>query len=88
MKKDFGEELLTQIEREGVEGYEVVHRGKWEDEGKYQYQDIVFLHGGKHWIFCVTRSGSYFSEYNFEYPSIAHEAELKVVRLETWVRAR
>lgn len=40
-----------------------------EDQGKYQYEQSIFLHlpTGKFYGFFATRSGSYFSEYHYGY---------------------
>ena len=75
--EDWYEELGSTID--GVEyGLDIVDEGDWIDEGKYQYKDVTgilceTLEDGsvtKYDIAVtqyITRSGSYFSEYYYEY---------------------
>ena len=75
--EDYYEELGATIE--GVEyGLNIVDEGYWIDEGKYQYKDVTgilceILEDGsvKKYDIAVTqyitRCGSYFSDYNYEY---------------------
>ena len=75
--EDIGEEV------NGVNyGVEVLDEGDWIDEGKYQYRtDIgVLCEYDEKWNVVkmfdiavtseITRSGSYFSEYNYEYEDL------------------
>lgn len=75
--EDWYEELGATIE--GAEyGLDISDDGDWIDEGKYQYKDVTgvlckILEDGsvtKYDIAVtqyITRCGSYFSEYNYEY---------------------
>jgi hypothetical protein len=75
--EDWYEELGAIID--GVEyGLDIVDEGGWDDQGKYQYKDVTgilceILEDGsvsKYDIAVtqyITRCGSYFSEYNYEY---------------------
>ena len=75
--EDWYEELGSTID--GVEyGLDIVDDGDWNDQGKYQYKDVTgilceILEDGsvsKYDIAVtqyITRSGSYFSEYYYEY---------------------
>lgn len=75
--EDWYEELGAIID--GVEyGLDIVDEGGWDDQGKYQYKDVTgilceILEDGsvsKYDIAVtqyITRSGSYFSEYYYEY---------------------
>lgn len=56
----------------------IVNESDWDDQGKYQYQDVIGIlckvsednHVTKYDIAVtqyITRSGSYFSEYYYEY---------------------
>ena len=83
--EDWYEELGATID--GVKyGLDIVDDGDWNDQGKYQYKDVTgilceILEDGsvtKYDIAVtqyITRCGSYFSEYNYEY------APLQVDRL-------
>jgi hypothetical protein len=71
------EELYVNIDGVGYETY-IVNESDWDDQGKYQYKDVTgilceILEDGsvtKYDIAVtqyITRCGSYFSEYNYEY---------------------
>ena len=54
--------------------FELIGESSWDDQGKYQYQDVDYIlkdEEGNHMNVMaevvVTRSGSYFSEYDYEY---------------------
>ncbi len=66
-----------QIWREDHPDYEVVDEDDWDDQGKYQYCYPVVRHieSGKFFTFTVQRSGSYFSDYDYDFP----DAELTEV---------
>ena len=75
--EDYYEELGATID--GVEyGLDIVEESDWDDQGKYQYKDVTgilseILEDGsvtKYDIAVtqyITRCGSYFSDYNYEY---------------------
>lgn len=75
--EDYYEELGATID--GVEyGLDIVEESNWDDQGKYQYKDVTgvlseILEDGsvtKYDIAItqyITRCGSYFSGYNYEY---------------------
>ena len=70
------------------QGFKVVDKGDWVDEGKYQYKDIVFEYDNKYWKFTVDRNGSYFSDYFYGFEEcdvgeVAHQVEkVEVVKIE------
>lgn len=75
--EDWYEELRATID--GVEyGLDIVDEGDWDDQGKYQYKDVtgvLYKISGDDSVTkydiavtqYITRSGSYFSEYYYEY---------------------
>ena len=72
------------------EGFKIVDIGKWEDEGKYQYKNIVFEYENKLWEFTMDRSGSYFTDYYYGVleageGTTAREVEKKEVTIYKWV---
>ena len=84
--EDMGEEV------NGVNyGVKVIDEGDWIDEGKYQYRtDIgVLCEFDDKWnvvkmfdiavVSEITRSGSYFSEYNYEYDNLVVNKIIKKV---------
>lgn len=88
--EDWYEELGATID--GVEyGLDIVDEGNWDDQGKYQFKDVTgilceILEDGsvsKYDIAVtqyITRSGSYFSEYYYEYePLQVDQLVLRVI---------
>lgn len=75
--EDWYEELRATID--GVEyGLDIVDEGDWDDQGKYQYKDVtgvLYKISGDDSVTnydiavtqYITRSGSYFSGYYYEY---------------------
>lgn len=88
--EDWYEELGAIID--GVEyGIDIVDEGDWDDQGKYQYKDVtgVLCKTSKDGSVTkydiavtqyITRSGSYFSEYYYEYePLQVDQLVLRVI---------
>jgi hypothetical protein len=48
------------------EGIEFIEMSGWEDEGKYSFQTYIFKHNNKYYSISDSRSGSYFSDYNYD----------------------
>lgn len=80
---------LEQIWREDHPDYDTIDEDDWDDHGKYQfcYPVVKEIASGKFYTFCVQRSGSYFSDYDFHFP----DNELtevykvkKIVEIEEW----
>lgn len=49
--------------------FRLIDEGEWEDDGKYQYRDVIFEYlarEGEYYRFTQSRSGSYFSDYEYE----------------------
>ena len=69
-----------------TEKYKVVFWGPWEDEGKYSHQQIVFQVGEEFYGFWISRSGSYFSDYDYQYPSVKDVQKVQKVTktIEVW----
>lgn len=93
--KEFDNENFLENIGEAVNGIqygiEVINKGGWEDEGKYQYRtDIgVLCEHDEKWNVLkmfdiavtsqVTRNGSYFSEYNYDYGNLEVNKIIKKV---------
>lgn len=88
--EDWYEELGATVN--GVEyGLDIVDESNWDDQGKYQFKDVTGIlcrieeYGSvtKYDIAVtqyITRCGSYFSEYNYEYaPLQVDQLVLKVI---------
>ena len=89
-KESFLEDIGDEVD--GVNyGVKVLDEGDWVDEGKYQYRtDIgVLCEFDDKWnvvkmfdiavVSEITRSGSYFSEYNYEYDNLVVNKIIKKV---------
>lgn len=75
------------MEEEGIT-YHITE--PWRDEGKYQYQEVVFQEEGfeGYWMLSVTRSGSYFSDYDFQYDTTATQVKPVEKISISWVGVR
>lgn len=69
--------------------FELVDGEAWEDGGKYSSTSAIFKdeRTGKHYSFGITRSGSYFSHYEYEFDTDITEVELRevVIKKKKWV---
>lgn len=54
--------------QEGNEQLEQIYEGPWEQDGKYQYQEVIFkaTDDGKYYAFYATRSGSPFTDWYYD----------------------
>jgi hypothetical protein len=69
------EEKLIAVAREDYDGddadeFEIVEVGEWIDDGKYSYQDTVILYNNKFYNVAESRSGSYFTDYDYQDPQV------------------
>ena len=77
------EEIFRENNIEGFE-YEIEEELDWEDDGKYQFGGCVFKHNDKFYLINVTRSGSYFSDYEFQFGDKVREVKKIQVIKEEW----
>lgn len=65
----------------------VIERGSWEQDGKYQLQEVVFTDGEKFYTSSIARSGSPFTEWYYEDWGDAEITEVKkeIVMVTKWV---
>ena len=70
--------------------YETAEEGEWMDSHKYQHKQVVVkeIATGKHFAFEISRSGSYFSHYEYDVWDDAVEVKKvkKLVEVESWVQ--
>jgi hypothetical protein len=75
----------------GEDLFESVEEGEWVDGGKFSSKEVIFkdVHTGKHYSFELTRSGSYFSHYEYEVWDKAVEViqVTKTITITEWVGA-
>jgi exonuclease SbcC len=67
--------LLPLINEDGDTPLELVEDGDWEDDGKYQYRDVIFKYDDKFYRVTDSRSGSYFSDYYYGHEDWGDEIE-------------
>ena len=77
---------------EVLDGYEIIEEGEWTQDSKMQYQEFIIKHleTGKFYSFEHSRSGSPFTEWDYdmrEYPREykLDEVEKKEVTTIKWV---
>lgn len=86
MKKKFTEEEVEKIFHEDHPDYELVKDIGFTDDGKYSYgTKIVRDADGTCWEVSASRSGSYFSDYEYQYDEELIEVEEKDVTIRKWV---
>jgi hypothetical protein len=89
MKKKLSKGEVQQIFHEDHEDYELIEKGVWEDEGKYSYKSSIFKDKeGKFWDVSATRSGSYFTHYEWMYEEEIIEVEQTEVLVTQWVAVK
>jgi len=80
------EEEVKAIFDEDYSDYEIVEVGVWIDEGKYQNATtIVKDKEGLFWAAYATKSGSYFSDYEYQYEEELTQVEKKEVLVTQWL---
>lgn len=69
--------------------YQQVEVTEWRDEGKYSWCEVIFSFEGRNYRFSVQRSGSYFTDYHFEFWDCKSCPEVKKVErtIYKWVNA-
>ena len=68
--------------------YEVVDDGHWEAEHKYEYKSLIFKYKDKFYELSVSRSGSYYTEYYYDWEVVDEfecpEMEQVTITQEIW----
>ena len=66
-----------------TEKYEIVEEGEWISGGKWEHKETIFkdTETGQCYKICVSRSGSYYSDYYYEddYEAVAVKPVEKVI---------
>lgn len=81
---------LIELWREGTfETLTVVEEGEWDGAGeKYQTLEVIFTDGERYFSGTITRSGSYFSDWNYDDYGDADITEVrkvtKTITVERW----
>lgn len=69
------------------DGYRTVEILPWNDQGKYQFQPVIIEHldSGGFYQFNVSRSGSYFTDYEYNLPTTAYKVKKIERTIFEWV---
>jgi hypothetical protein len=57
------------------EDWKLIEEGEWADEGKYSYARDIYRYQGKFYAHYKSRSGSYFSDYEYNNEDYLEEVE-------------
>ncbi len=81
------EEEARSLASEDLDGYKRVERGEWICDGKWEYQDLVFEHleTGKFYLQTNARSGSEFTDYEYEADTELQQVEEKQIIVKKWL---
>lgn len=71
------EDLIGLIGGYDTEGYKVIEEGDWVSSGKYEEKECIIqdINTGKYYRIFADRTGSYYSDYYYNYYSEAVEVE-------------
>lgn len=71
------QEVLELIHGYDTERYKLVEEGDWLSNGKYAYKECIIQHieTGKYYRIYADRTGSYYSDYEYDYSNTATEVK-------------
>ena len=71
------EDLIELIGGYDTEDYKVIEEGDWVSSGKYEEKECIIqdINAGKYYRIFADRTGSYYSDYYYNYYSEAVEVE-------------
>lgn len=66
--------------------WEMVEPGEWMSDGKYDLCNSIMKHipTGKYYQVNSSRTGSYYTDYDYQYDGTLYEVEPKEVTITTW----
>lgn len=67
--------------------FTIVEEGNWEDDGKFSVLSKIFSYKQKYYCLSVTRTGTYFTNYDFEYDLECPEVFKRTVLQTIWSTA-
>lgn len=69
------------------EAIKIVENGGWSDDGKYSMRTSIFKYNDKFYELCETRSGSYYTDYDYHEPKINEVVPVeRVITTTVWTR--
>ena len=72
------------LDREDYEGKELVEEDNWDADGKYQSKEVIFNYGGLTWVAYMSRSGSPFTDYEYDHPEEATQVQAVEKTITVW----
>lgn len=85
MKKKLGREIVEQIFNVKHDDYELIDKGIWVLDGKYEYCNRIFQdQDGDYWKAIADRSGSSSSDWRYQYDTKIIQVEQKEVIVIKW----
>ena len=79
---------LYELFEEEDDSIEIVETGDWIDEGKYSVRSTIIRQYETYYNIVETRSGSYFSDYDYWEPRITVVKPVtKTITVTEWVKA-
>jgi len=73
-------EEILELYKEEDESVEIIEDGDWIDDGKYSFKETVIKYEGKYYQIDESRSGSYYTDYDYFDPTIIEVTPEDVVR--------
>ncbi len=64
------------------EEFDVVEVSGWVDDGKYEFCTAIISDGTKYYRFCISRSGSNFTDWNYDWEDMDEITCCEVVQKE------
>ena len=61
------DKMARNLTHEDVDEGVIIESGDWIQDGKYQYKETIFNHDGKIYSLSVSRSGSPFTDWYYEW---------------------
>lgn len=52
---------------EDTDEFKIVEDGDWVDDGKYSHREVIFSKENKFYSLSVSRSGSYYTDYYYDW---------------------
>ncbi len=82
MEQSLKDEILQLFEDEDKE-LTIVEKGLWVSDWKYETKETIVLYEGKHYCIDESRTGSYYSDYEYGDP-IVYEVEPYEITVTKW----
>lgn len=81
------EQVIIDLWENEDEQIEIIDNGKWRTDVKYEHRDTIVKFIGRYFAIAQSRSGSYFTDYEYCDPMV-YEVEPKQVTVTQWVEKK